>query len=365
MPQTVADIVWPTVGEKTRAPGATRHALLFLLFGAAIILFFLLELSIGYARVPMSEVVKIVTGGTPEHASWRDIVLVLRMPRAVTAIFASAALAAGGLMMQTLFRNPLAGPWVLGITAGARLGVSVILFLNGATFNAIPVGRLARLGDVSLATGACLGASGILALIAVIARRVNAITLLIVGLMFQYLAPAIDGVLAHMTPEDQRETFKMWFFAEFGQTTWQQLQIMVPIIVVSAAVAVLLAKSLNALLMGENYARSVGENVSRTRLIALGSMIGLSGIVTAFCGPVSFLDLAIPHLCRGIFRTSDHRVLMPAVLVTGGLVGLAADFVLHLPWKQHVFHLDYITALIGAPVILWLVLRSRQMKEIM
>jgi len=362
MQPTTTLINWPHIDEQSSEGRVGRNAVIFGLFGIAIVVFFVLELSVGYANVPASSVLKILMGDTTNTA-WRDIVLVLRMPRAVTAIFASAALATGGLMMQTLFRNPLAGPWVLGITAGARLGVSVILFLNGATFNAIAVGSLARLGDLSLATGACVGAMVVLLLIAAIARKVNAVTLLIVGLMFQYLAPALDGILAHMTPEDQRETFKMWYYTEFGEATWSQLEIMVAVIVAAATIALLLAKSLNALRLGENYARSMGEHVGRTRLVALVSMVGLSGIVTAFCGPVSFLDLAVPHLCRGIFRTSDHRILMPAVLVTGALVGLAADFILHLPWKRHVFHLDYVTALIGAPVILWIVLRNPAVRE--
>ncbi len=334
----------------------------FVLVLLAVPIFFVLELTIGTTVIPLVDVLRALSGGETSRESWRDIVLVLRLPRAITAMVASAALAAGGLLMQTVFRNPLAGPWVLGITAGARLGVATILFLNGLVMTGSDLGMLDAVANTSLAFGACAGATAVLLIMAAVARRVNAITLLIVGLMIQYLAPSLDGILAHLTPEDQRETWKMWYFAAYDNTTWDQLAIMIPVIAVCVGIALLLTKSLNAFLLGEQYARSIGANVSRTRTASLACMLGLSGIVTAYCGPVSFLDLAVPHLCRGLLKTSDHRLLLPAVLATGAAIGLAADFFVHLPWEKHVFHLDYLMALIGAPVILWVVLKGRHIQ---
>jgi iron complex transport system permease protein len=358
MATTAIQTNWPsdTLRPARRLRGA--RAALIILVALGVPLFFILELTLGTTSIPVAEVIRALTGGATRD-SWREIVLAIRLPRAVTAMVSGAALAAGGLLMQTVFRNPLAGPWVLGITAGARLGVAFILFLNGLWMTGSSLGALQGIADASLAVGACAGSALVLLLVAAASRRVNAVTLLIVGLMIQYLAPALDGILAHLTPDDQRETWKMWFFSAFDNVTWPQLRIMIPLILICAAAAVLLVKPLNGLLLGEAYAESVGVNVKRTRALSLACMLGLSGIVTAYCGPVSFLDLAVPHLCRGLLRTSDHRLLLPAVLTTGAALGLAADFILHLPWEKHVFHLDYLTALIGAPVILWVVLRRR------
>jgi iron complex transport system permease protein len=357
-------VKWP-VAEGTAVSGVrTRHLVLFAGGIALIGAFFVLELSIGAVAIPPLDVVSIILGGEPTRPAWPEIVFSLRMPRAITAVVAGAGLATAGLVLQTLFRNPLAGPWVLGVTHGAQLGVSTVFFIQGLTVNAVAIGALSFIADLSLAAGACAGAVLILALLTFIAPKVSATTLLIVGLMFQYLAPSAQGVLAHLTPEEVRESYLAWRFGEFGAVTWPQLQVLIPAVLIGVGIAWSLVKPLNAILLGETYARTVGENVTRTRLLAMTSLVGLSGVVTAFCGPVAFLDLAVPHLCRGVFKTSNHRMLLPAVIVMGALIGLAADFVVHLPWKQHVLHLDYVTALIGAPVVLWILLRNRQMREL-
>jgi len=345
---------WPATAAAYGRP-VGRTAVLLVTLAALIPVFFVLELSVGPVPIPPLEVARILAGGEPLRAAWGEIVLSLRMPRAITAVVAGAGLATAGLVLQTLFRNPLAGPWVLGVTAGARFGVSAVLAIQGAALSAVSLGALGALGDLSLAAGACLGAVLVLALLTAIAPRVSATTLLILGLMFQYLAPSLEGVLAHLTPSEVRDTYRMWFFSEFGAVTWPQLRVLVPAVLVSLAVAWSLVKPLNALLLGETYARSVGEHVVRTRLLAMSSLVGLSGVVTAFCGPVAFLDL---------FKTSDHRVLMPAVVLLGALIALAADWFVHLPWERHIWHLDYVTALIGAPVMIWILLRNRQMREL-
>lgn len=349
----------PRPPEKRRA-----YKLIFSILLLLVFILFVLELSIGAVAIPPASVVQTLLGLPVERDTWQEIILLLRMPRAITAAVASAALAASGLILQTVFRNPLAGPWVLGITSGAKLGVSFILFLQGAALSALPLEQFRGIGDFSLAVGALIGATATLALIAAVAPRVSAVTLLIVGLMIQYLAPSLGGILAHLTPKDIYESYKLWMFGEFGVVTWEQLQILVPVVAICFVAAFILSKSLNAMLLGETYAKSLGENVAVVRLVSLASMLGLAALVTAYCGPISFLDLAVPHLCRGLFRTSDHRTLLPAVALTGAAIGLSADLIEHLPWERHVFHVDYVTALIGAPIVLWTVLRNKQLREL-
>lgn len=364
MVRDAAAIQWPTA-ERTSATGLRPRDVALL--GSAVVLiivFLVLELCIGAVPIPARDVVSVLLGGQASRETWREIVLTIRMPRAITAIVAGAGLATAGLILQTLLRNPLAGPWVLGVTAGARLGVSTVLAIQGVAIGTVSVGILGMFSNLTMAAGACAGAILILFLLTLIAPKVSATTLLIVGLMFQYLAPSLEGIIAHLTPAEVRLTYRAWFFGEFNGVTWSQLQVLVPAVLVSLALAWYLAKPLNAILLGETYARSVGENVVRTRRLAMVSLIGLSGVVTAFCGPVAFLDLAVPHLCRGLFRTADHRTLVPAVVAVGALIGLAADFIVHLPWEQHLLHLNYVTALIGAPILLWILLRNRQMREL-
>jgi iron complex transport system permease protein len=360
---TATAISPPTVRASATYGWLPWRAVLWLGLLAALFAAFVMELTIGPVRIALGEILKALFRIHTASPIWTTIVWDLRMPRAITAMTAGAALAAGGLILQTLLRNPLAGPWVLGIPAGARLGVAIVLALEGgpALRN---LGGLSRIGDVSLTTGACAGACAVLLLVALISRRVNAITLLIVGLMFQYLAPSLTGMLLHVVTDEQYKAYQAWVGSEFGTTTWPQIRILLPAVAVCLAVAIGLIKSLNSLLLGEQYANTAGANVKLTRILALGSMLGLSGLVTAYCGALTFLDLAVPHLCRGMFRTSDHRILMPAVIVTGGLIGLLADFIVHLPWERHILHIDYVTAILGAPVILWLVLRRRNLGDL-
>jgi iron complex transport system permease protein len=360
----MAALTWYDRPDEAKLSTAAVRGLSFALFAAALWGVFILELSIGPVSIPTGQIVKAVFGLPTQRDTWAEIVWTLRMPRAITAVVASSALSLGGLILQTLFRNPLAGPWVLGITAGARFGVAAVLAMEAAAMASLPIAKLNVIGDVSLTTGACLGAVLVLILVALIAPRVSAVTLLIVGLMIQYLGPSLTGILLHLVTQDQYTAYQAWSGSEFGATTWPQLRFLVPAVVACMALAVLLAKPLNAMLLGESYARSTGVNVTRTRVLSLASMIGLAGMVTAYCGAITFLDLAVPHLCRGIFKTSDHRILMPAVALVGGFIGLAADLIVHLPWERHVLHIDYVTALIGAPIILWLLLGKKHMRNL-
>ncbi|MEM6795913.1 MAG: iron chelate uptake ABC transporter family permease subunit, partial [Acidobacteriota bacterium] len=261
-----------------------------------------------------------------------------------------------------LFRNPLAGPWALGLTAGAQLGVALVAVAGavaGSAGLAVALERLGVIADLSLAAGAFGGATAVLVGVVALSRRVNAVTLLIAGLMFGFLAQGLVGVLLHFTTESQIEVFENWSDGSFGGVTADKLTVLAPAVALGLLLIGLSIKPLNALLLGERYARSLGVRIERARNTALFAVVCLAGSVTAYCGPILFLDLAVPHLCRGLFRTTDHRILVPAVALVGSTVALAADLIVHLPWRQHFLHLNAVNALIGAPVVLWVLLRRR------
>jgi iron complex transport system permease protein len=301
----------------------------------------------------------VLTGGTPTSPGYADVIASVRLPRAVTALVGGAALACGGLILQTLFRNPLAGPWALGITSGARLGVAAVV-VSGAAAGTNAFVELGALGNLGLAGGAFLGSIVVLAIVTALARRTGAVSLLIVGLMIYYLCEALMGFLLHFTTVEQVRVFVEWNDGSFHTASVAQLGILVPAVVFGLLGATFLSKPLNSFLLGEQYAKTMGVNVARTRAVAMASMVALAGTVTAYCGPLMFLDIAVPHLCRGVFKTSDHRTLIPATALTGALIAVSADLFVHLPWERHLLHLNYVNSLIGAPVVLWVTLRHRR-----
>ena len=334
-------------------------ALIFLVGGVLSV--FILELMLGSVRIPLTEVINILIGGESERAIWTNIVLDYRLPRALTALVAGSALGVSGLLMQTLFRNPLASPWTLGLTAGAQLGVMSAVLISGI-FGAGVFTALGIAGNVSLAMAASLGTVGMLLVLLKISQRVNTITLLIIGLMFNYFASSVANVLLHFADDSQVKAFSNWEDGSFTNITWGQFYILAVVIIVGVIVAHALVKSLNALLLGENYAQTLGTSVSQVRRWAFASTAILSGAVTAFCGPVTFLGVAIPHLCRGLFNTSDHRVLVPTTALMGSLLALSADLITNLPWEKHILHMNTVNALIGAPVVVWVLMRQRSLR---
>lgn len=343
-------------------PSRLRVALVFPVLAVLFVVLFAAELALGTVSIPLAEIVTILLGGESSQEIWRVIVLELRLPRAITACLAGTALALGGLTLQTLFRNPLAGPWALGITAGAQLGVAMVAVAGavaGSIGLAVALSRLGVLADLSLAAGAFAGATAMLMAVVALSRRVNAVTLLIAGLMFGFLAQGLVAVLLHFTTENQVEVYENWNDGSFGGVTPDKLVVLAPAVALGLFLIGASIKPLNALLLGERYARSLGVRIRRTRNTALFAVVCLAGSVTAYCGPILFLDLAVPHLCRGLFRTTDHRILVPAVALVGSTVALAADLIVHLPWRQHFLHLNAVNALIGAPVVLWVLLRRR------
>ena len=341
-----------------------------LLAGLALIALavFLLSLAVGSVRIPIDEIVAVLLGGDASKPAWATIVLKFRLPKALTAMLAGAALSVSGLQMQTLFRNPLAGPFVLGISSGASLGVALTVLLAGV---AVGLGGSTSLlagislaGDTSLALSAIAGSGLVLLLVMSVARKVQSgMTILILGLMFGYTTSALVSVLIYFSVAERIQAYISWTFGSFGGVTWRQLQVMAPAIVLGLAGGHLLMKPLNALLLGETYALSLGLNVGRVRLGVIGSSAVLAGVVTAFCGPIGFLGIAVPHLCRSLLHTSDHRLLLPAVSFMGATLALGADIVAGLPGSQLTLPLNAVTALLGAPVVIWVILRQRNLRE--
>ena len=345
--------IWPQLGMR-------RLVLLGLI--ALLLSMFLLSLALGSVKIPMSEIVTILFGGEPSRATWTKIILDVRLPRAVTAVLAGSALAISGLQMQTLFRNPLAGPFVLGIDSGASLGVALVVLMTGTTGVTLLAG-IGIQGDLGIAVAASLGAGLVLSLVVLVSRRVETMTLLILGLMFSYIAGAVVSILIYFSIPERVQSYLSWTFGSFGGVTWGQMRIMLPLIVVGLFVAWLMAKSLNAMLLGEGYARTLGLNVKKARFWVILSTAVLTGTVTAFCGPIVFIGVAVPHLCRSLFATSDHRILIPTTMIMGAIVALVVDLIAQMPGSQIVLPLNAVMALVGAPVVVWVILRQRNLKS--
>ena len=338
-----------------------RWALLGL--AAALPGMFALSLIIGSVNIPLNDVVTVLLGGEPARSSWTTIVLNFRLPKAVTATLAGSGLAVAGLLMQTLFRNPLADPFILGISSGASLGVALVLLVVGTTGATLLAG-LGLLGDFSLVIASALGAAVVLGLVLLVARRVRSTTtLLILGVMLGYATSSLVSILVHFSIADRIQTYVNWTFGSFGGVTWSQMGLFAGSMLIGLALAFVSVKPLNALLLGEAYARSMGVNIRRVRLLLILSAAVMAGAVTAFCGPIGFLGVAVPHLCRALLGTSDHRVLVPASVLLGGSLALLADLVAQAPGSQIVLPLNAITALIGAPVVVWVILRQHNIRE--
>ena len=335
-----------------------RPNLLLLLF-AGLVAVFLLSLAVGSVEIPLDQIIRVLLGGEAERTAWTNIVLKFRLPKALTAMLAGMALGVSGLMMQTFFRNPLAGPFVLGVSSGASLGVAVVVLSTG-TVGGLLLAGLGLSGDLLLALAAGIGAGSTMVLVLLVSVRIqSSMTLLILGLMFGYLVSALVSLLLYFAVPERIQAYINWTFGTFGGVTWDQLPILAGIVSVGLVLAFLLTKSLNALLLGENYARSLGLNVFMARIGIVSSTALLAGVVTAFCGPIGFIGIAVPHLCRSLFNTSDHRLLVPGTILMGAIVALVASLIAEVPGNNLVLPLNAVTALIGAPIVIGVILRQR------
>ena len=324
---------------------------------------FVLALAAGSVTIPLDQTMTVLLGGEPERASWANIILKVRLPKAVTAILAGAALSVSGLMMQTLFRNPLASSDVLGINSGASLGVALVVLSTGAGTGTLLSG-ISFISDVGLAAAAMIGAGLTLAIILFIARQVeNSLTLLILGLMIGSLTFALVSLLIYFSIPERIQAYINWGFGTFGSVTWSQIPILAAAIIAGLMLSWALGKTLNTLLLGETYAISLGLNVRLSRLLIIVATALLTGTVTAFCGPVSFIGIAVPHLCRSLLNTSDHRVLIPGTILTGGIVALIVALIAEMPGNTIILPLNAVMALFGAPAVIWIILRQRNVQK--
>lgn len=329
----------------------SRTTILFILFTAAVAVLLAADIAVGSVSIPIRDVWAALTGGECDPTTAR-IIRDIRLMKAVVALVAGAALAVSGLQMQTLFRNPLAGPYVLGVSSGASLGVA--LFILGAPM--LGLTGHAWLSSLGVAGAAWIGAAATLALVAAISTRIKDImVILILGIMISSGVSAIVQILQYLSAEEALKSFVVWTMGSLGDVTATQLALLLPAVAAGAALSVAAIKSLNMLLLGENYARSMGLDLRRSRSIILLSTTLLAGTVTAFCGPIGFIGLAMPHVARVIFRNADHRTLMPAAALTGAASLLLCDMVA----KLLALPVNSITALLGIPVVIWVVVRNR------
>ena len=330
-----------------------RTAILFTVLSLLTAALFTADLLIGSVAVALRDIWAALTGGSCDPAV-RDIILKIRLLKAVTALFAGAALAASGLQMQTLFRNPLAGPYVRGIRSGAGLGVA--LFLLGAPLLGVSAHSFVQ--SLSIAGAAWLGAALVLLIVMAVSRRIKDImVILILGMMFGSGVSSMVEILQYLSSEAALKSFVIWTMGSLGDVTGGNLALMLPVITAGLVLSVAVIKPLNLLLLGENYARTMGLNVQRTRTLLFLSTVLLAGTVTAFCGPVGFIGLAVPHLARMLFASADHRVLMPASMLSGAALLLVCDLIS----KSLALPINTVTALMGIPVVIVVVVRNRNL----
>ena len=336
-----------------------KRPLYIILLLVAIVILMVVNLLIGSVRIPVADVCGILAG-TESNEIWENIIWKSRLPQALTAIVAGAGLAVSGLQMQTVFRNPLAGPSVLGISNGSALGVAFVVLLSGR-LGGVALSRLGYLGDAAMSVAAIVGALAVMMLIVWISQKVRGnVTLLIIGVMIGYLATAIIGVLKFLSPEEDVKAFVVWGLGSFSRVSGDEMVLFVVLMAILLPLSFLLVKPMNLLLLGERYAANLGLNIRRSRMLVIISSGVLVAIVTAYCGPIMFIGLAVPHLARALFRTSDHRMLIPATMLCGAALALVCNLIARMPGFEGALPVNSVTALVGAPVIAAVLFRRRK-----
>jgi len=318
----------------------------------------LINISLGSVYIPIKQIFLALFNGEVEKESWRTIILNYRLPKAITAIIVGSGLSISGLLMQTLFRNPLAGPFVLGISSGASLGVAILIL--GASFLGANITSYA-FTNFGLAIAASAGAFLVLSAVMLAALKVrNTMSILIIGLMFGSITSSVISVLAYFSSAAELQQYMFWSFGSLGNLSWKEIIALFSVFVVGISLVTFIIKPLNSLLLGENYAKSMGVNVKLTRNITLIATSLLTGVITAFSGPIAFIGLAVPHLTKLLFNTSNHKTLLPAVGVSGAIIMLICDSIAQVPNSEYTLPINAITSLFGAPIIIWLLVRKRK-----
>jgi iron complex transport system permease protein len=324
--------------------------LLFLLTGL-----FLTDIALGSVEIPLGDILSILFGRPAQDPIWTSIIMEFRLTKAITCVFAGAALSISGLLMQTLFRNPLAGPDVLGLSSGASLAVSLVFMGYSLGFALFSISN-----SWAVALAASLGSTLVFLLVLAISSRLrNNASLLIVGLMIGAGTSSIVSVLQFLSKAEDLQTYMIWTFGSLGSLSWPEIRVLGGILVMGAVIALASIKSLNAWLLGVNYAQGLGVNIKRARILIIVSTSILTGGVTAFCGPIAFVGLAVPHLVKMLFKTQDHKILIPSVMAGGAILLLFCDIIAQLPGSNQVLPINALTALIGAPVVIWVILKTR------
>ena len=336
----------------------SKYTLKFILFALLMMLFILINLSLGSVDIPLKSILQTLTGNDVTKESWQYIILQSRLPKAITAVLVGSGLSICGLLMQTLFRNPLAGPFVLGISSGASLGVALLVL--GVSIFSGSVASIA-FSNLGLALAASLGAFFVLGAVMIVAKKVkNTMSILIIGLMFGSFTAAIISVLAYFSTAENLQQYVFWTFGSLGNLGWDEIFILCIIYLLSIAILFTIIKPLNSLLLGENYAVSLGVNLKKTRNITLLVTGLLTGVITAFAGPIAFIGLAVPHLTKLLIKTSNHRILLPSVAMAGAIVMLISDTIAQLPNSEYSLPINAVTSLFGAPIVIWLLVRKRK-----
>lgn len=340
-------------------PENNTYKFSFLVLCMLLILGFLANLTLGSVEIPLQDVINALLGKSTSNETWQYIIQDFRLPKAITAVLVGSGLGISGLLMQTLFRNPLAGPFVLGISSGASLGVALVILgagFFGATITSLLISKW------SIVIAASLGSFLVLLAVLVVSTRVrDTMAILIIGLMFGSITAAVVSVLSYFASADQLQQYIFWGFGSLGNLSWKEVLIFFIIYCFGILLSIASVKALNTLLLGENYAKSLGLSIKQSRLLIIISTSLLAGTTTAFAGPIAFIGLAIPHITRQIFNTSNHKILLPAVFIIGAIVMLICDSIAQLPTSDYTLPINAITSLIGAPVVIWLLVRKRKM----
>ncbi|MBP1839736.1 FecCD family ABC transporter permease [Formosa algae] len=330
----------------------------FITLSVLLLCCFIINISLGSVSIPLYGVFESVFG-TPSNESWGYIIQNYRLPKAITALLVGSGLGISGLLMQTLFRNPLAGPFVLGISSGASLGVALVVLGSGLFGGAFAVTMTSKW---SVVIAASLGSFLVLLSVLIVSSRVrDTMAILIIGLMFASITGAIVGVLSYFSSAEQLQRYVFWGFGSLGNLSWQEVGVFALIYSVGLVLSLTSIKALNTLLLGDNYAKSLGLNLKQSRLFIILATSLLAGTITAFAGPIAFIGLAIPHLTRLVFNTSNHKILLPAVILFGSVIMLICDTIAQIPNSDYTLPINAITSLVGAPIVIWLLVRKRNL----
>ena len=334
-----------------------RNTILFSILTLSLLLLLLINISLGSVSIPIKDVFNSLTGDNTSKETWDYIIVNYRLPKAVTAILVGMGLSISGLLMQTLFRNPLAGPDVLGLSSGASLGVAIIVM--GSTF--LPTGLASiLLSSYGIVLASSLGSFLVLLAVLTVSQRLrDTMAILIVGLMFASITSAIVGTLTYFSTAEQLQKFTFWSMGNLGNLSWSSIVILFTCVFIGLLLSLVSIKPLNALLLGENYARSLGMNYKRTRLIIIFATSILAGSITAYVGPIAFIGLAVPHIAKLIFQTSSHTILFWSTLLLGSIIMLICDSISQLPGSDLMLPINAVTSIFGAPIVIWLLIRKR------